>query len=287
MIPGVMRSNVRLPGIDIELCDYQWPKAFAACYVEDRYILGLLLDAPPAGSHAHFALPGSPETRIGKVVFVPKGVPMISRNDGGPQRIIRCALTETRFRAITGDTEHWTGKDLAPALDLEDPRLGLGLRRLFEELQTPDSINFAFSEALVQDLVIDLMHALGRRQNLASAGGLTRPQLRRIGARMIQADRELPSVAELAAMEGLSSRHLLRAFRASTGSSLREHLNLVFKRRAVQLLKGSNLPVARIAAQLGYRSVSSFSTAFRNMAGVPPTAYRGLVARVDPARVQA
>jgi AraC family transcriptional regulator len=269
-----MQTNVRLQGIDIELYDYHWPEAFAAAYVEDRYILGLSLDAPPAGSHAHFALPGSPEMPIGKVVFMPKGVPMISRNDGGPQRIIRCALSEARFRAITGDTADWTGKDLAPALDLEDPRLVLGLQRLFEELQTPNAVNFAFSEALVQDLVLDLMNTLGRRQSPISAGGLTRAQLRRIGARMMQADKELPSVAELAAMEGLSSRHLLRAFRASTGSSLREHLNLVFKRRAVQLLKNSNLPVTEIAAQLGYNRVSSFSTAFRNIAGVAPSAYR-------------
>jgi AraC family transcriptional regulator len=274
MIAGTMRANIRLQGIDIELYDYHWPEAFAASYVEDRNILGLSLDAPPAGSHAHFGLPGSPEMRIGKVVFMPKGVPMISRNDGGPQRIIRCVLTEARFRAITGDTGDWTGRDLAAALDLEDPRLVFGLQRLFEELQTPNVANFAFSEALVQDLVIDLMQALGRRQRLPIAGGLTRAQLRRIGARMMQPDIELPTVAELSALEGLSSRHLLRAFRASTGSTLREHLNLVFKRRAVQLLKHSSLPVAEIAAQLGYTRVSSFSTAFRNIAGVPPSAYR-------------
>jgi AraC family transcriptional regulator len=275
MIPGTMQTNVRLQGIDIELHDYHWPEACASSWVEDRYILGLSLTPPPAGSHAHFALPGSPDREIGKVVFMPAGVPMIFRNDGGPQRIIRCRLTEARFRAITGDTEDWTGKDLAPALDLEDPRLVFGLQRLFEELQTPNAVNFAFSEALVQDLVIDLMNALGRRQSPASAGGLTRTQLRRIGARMMQADKELPSVTELAAMEGLSSRHLLRAFRASTGSSLREHLNLVFKRRAVQLLKDSSLPVTEIAAQLGYNRISSFSTAFRNVAGVAPSAYRG------------
>ncbi len=285
MIPGTMRSNVRLQGIDIELYDYQWPEAFAAAYVEDRYILGLSLDPPPAGSHAHFALAGSPDMQIGKVVFMPKGVPMISRNDGGPQRIIRCALSEARFRAITGDTGAWTGRDLAVALDLEDPRLGLGLQRLFEELQTPDAVNFAFSEALVQDLMIDLMHALGRRQSRASAGGLTRCQLRRIGARMMQADQALPSVEELAAIEGLSSRHLLRAFRASTGSSLREHLNLVFKRRAVQLLKNGNLPITEIAARLGYDRVSSFSTAFRNLAGVPPSAYKSAAGGAEHARL--
>jgi len=43
---------------------------------------------------------------------------------------------------------------------------------------------------------------------------------------------------------------------------------------AAELLTGSNVNVATIAAQIGYESEAAFSRAFKKMIGVPPSAWR-------------
>jgi AraC-like DNA-binding protein len=43
---------------------------------------------------------------------------------------------------------------------------------------------------------------------------------------------------------------------------------------AAELLTGSNINVARVAAQIGYVSEAAFSRAFKKMIGVAPSAWR-------------
>jgi AraC family transcriptional regulator len=276
MHPGMIRAHVELQGVAIELCDYDWPQRYAASEVTDYFVLGLSLTTPPSGSRARFDLPGIADGNIGKLVFMPAGVPLIASCDGGQQTIIRCCLTEERFYAIVGDPGEWTRQDLTASIDLQDRALTQKFLPLLNAVQQPEPMNLAYSEALVQNLVFSLMRALGRQDGVSHypRGGLAGHQLRLIGERVMQMDAPLPSVLELAATLGMSPRHLLRAFRGSTGSSLRAHLDWVFRQRATRLLAQTALPVSEIAEMLGYRHVSSFSVAFRNSTGVAPSAYR-------------
>ena len=81
------------------------------------------------------------------------------------------------------------------------------------------------------------------------------------------------TLPETAATLSLSPRTLRRRL-ARQGSSFQELLDQVRFERARHLLLTTQLTVATIGLQLGYRDVANFRAAFRRWAGITPKAYR-------------
>lgn len=84
------------------------------------------------------------------------------------------------------------------------------------------------------------------------------------------------SLKRLAAHVYLSPSHLIRLFRAQTQQSPHEYVVLCRMDRAKYLLKTTDLPIKSIAAEVGYRSESSFTAAFTERIGISPRAFRTL-----------
>jgi AraC-like DNA-binding protein len=82
-----------------------------------------------------------------------------------------------------------------------------------------------------------------------------------------------PSLAELAALTGLSQFALLRAFRDATGLPPHAYLNQLRVRRA-RLLLDDGLPPAAVAAQTGFADQAHLTRHFKRVVGVPPAAYQ-------------
>jgi AraC-like DNA-binding protein len=82
-----------------------------------------------------------------------------------------------------------------------------------------------------------------------------------------------PSLAELAAMTGLSQFALLRAFRRETGMPPHAYLNQLRVRRA-RLLLDRGLAPADVAAQTGFADQAHLTRHFKRVLGVPPAAYQ-------------
>ncbi|MFB2531634.1 AraC family transcriptional regulator [Paracoccus sp. p3-h83] len=82
-----------------------------------------------------------------------------------------------------------------------------------------------------------------------------------------------PVLEEMAAALSLSPATLRRRLRAEGHSyaGLKDEIRLA---RAQALLTGGDLPVAEIAAELGYSEPSAFHRAFRNWTGTSPGAFR-------------
>ena len=81
-------------------------------------------------------------------------------------------------------------------------------------------------------------------------------------------------LARLAAVAGLSRYHFVRAFRAAYGETPMAHVTRRRIERAQDLLRGANLTVTEVCMLVGYTSLGSFSTRFRQLVGESPTAYR-------------
>ena len=60
----------------------------------------------------------------------------------------------------------------------------------------------------------------------------------------------------------------------TTGQSFRQWLNTCRLQKATQLLKETELEIARIALDTGFATVQHFSRVFSNIAGVSPRKYR-------------
>jgi AraC-like DNA-binding protein len=71
-----------------------------------------------------------------------------------------------------------------------------------------------------------------------------------------------------------SPRQLQRAFAESGGTSFRSELQRVRMERAATLLRFGSMPVARVAAAVGYRQPAQFAKAFRRHHGRAPSAFR-------------
>ena len=86
--------------------------------------------------------------------------------------------------------------------------------------------------------------------------------------------REPLDVAALARAARLSRAHFSREFRREFGSSPHQYLLNRRLERAAALLRNTDRSVADVCLTVGLRSVGSFTTSFRRVYGMPPTAYR-------------
>ena len=82
------------------------------------------------------------------------------------------------------------------------------------------------------------------------------------------------SIEELSRAVALSPYYLIRAFRRSYKQTPHQYLVGLRIARAKELLRNSDLSITEICVAVGFESLGSFSTLFRKVAGISPSAYR-------------
>ena len=153
---------------------------------------------------------------------------------------------------------------------------------------TPGSLpTFAMLEALCsaasrhqgEELALRLIERIvaalgeGRRSSAAPTGREARRVIEAI--RFIESDAARPiSLADLAAVAGMSKYHFLRVFRRLAGVTPHQYLISMRMRRAALALASSRRPVLAIALDSGFGDLSTFNNGFRSTFGLTPTQYR-------------
>ena len=102
------------------------------------------------------------------------------------------------------------------------------------------------------------------------------------------ADRDYASPLDLdalAAEAGVSKYHFLRCFTATYGVTPAAYLTERRIERAQDLLRATNLTVTEVCMAVGYSSLGSFSSRFRQLVGVTPSAYQQRWARTGGPRI--
>jgi AraC family transcriptional regulator len=215
--------------------------------------------------------------RFGPLSIVPADIPLSVRSPGAPpRRLISCRFDRQRFQSATGLGDAWDDAELAACLDVRGERIKSGLQRLARETEAP---GFA-SDLLVEGLGLTMMAEIARYlrgardSSAAKRGGLAPWQMRRIADAIESLPGAPPSLSELAALCGIGSRHLMRAFKHSTGGTVTDYVEEARARRAMRLLSETDLALADIARLLGFAAQSGFSHAFRRAVGEPPSIFR-------------
>jgi AraC family transcriptional regulator len=105
-------------------------------------------------------------------------------------------------------------------------------------------------------------------------GGLPACRLRRVMQYIQDNLHQELRLAELSALVHMSPFHFARLFKQSTGAS--PHRFLIQRRieHAAALLAAQPSPIGEIARSVGFRTPSHFTTTFRRVIGITPTAYR-------------
>jgi AraC-like DNA-binding protein len=84
----------------------------------------------------------------------------------------------------------------------------------------------------------------------------------------------------LASSAGVSKYHFLRCFAATYGKTPTVYLTERRIERAQDLLRATNLTVTEVCHLVGYTSLGSFSSKFRELVGASPSAYQARFAEV-------
>ena len=79
---------------------------------------------------------------------------------------------------------------------------------------------------------------------------------------------------ELAAVAGLSKYHFLRLFRSAYGRTPAAYLSERRVERAQDLLRATNLTVTEVCHAVGFSSLGSFSSRFRQIVGETPSEFQ-------------
>ena len=90
-------------------------------------------------------------------------------------------------------------------------------------------------------------------------------------------DRRFAEPIDLAAMAGTagySLHHFARAFRAAYGEPPATYLTRRRVERAMEMLRAPEPSVTEVCMRVGFASLGSFSTRFRDLVGESPSAYR-------------
>ncbi|MEN7430880.1 AraC family transcriptional regulator [Chromobacterium sp. TRC.1.1.SA] len=171
----------------------------------------------------------------------------------------------------------------APLMDLLPPVLHLRLdeeparllRAALEMIARENAAPALGSRLVVQKLVDVLLriHCLSS-QGDGWLGALADRRLSPL-LQAVHSDLAAPwRLESMAARAGMSRSAFARHFRARVGDTPLNHLTGWRIQRARTLLRESWLPLAEVAARVGYDSDAAFQRAFKRLTGLPPGEYR-------------
>ena len=144
-----------------------------------------------------------------------------------------------------------------------------------ELTRPPHPLQALISEGLSCALAAHLL----RRHNALQPGstpplpGLERYALERVRAYVAASIGQLITLADLAAVAGVSRFHFARRFKASMGISPMRYVERSRIDHARQLLGQGQLPLAEVALSVGFADQSHFTRRFRQHTGHTPAAY--------------
>lgn len=94
--------------------------------------------------------------------------------------------------------------------------------------------------------------------------------IRRIHDELVSDLTVRPTIEELSARHHISQTTLKHAFKTLYGQPIASYMKEYRMRRARELLLQTDLPIAQIAARVGYENQSKFTQAFKEVTGILP-----------------
>ncbi|MCJ0764890.1 AraC family transcriptional regulator [Variovorax terrae] len=126
---------------------------------------------------------------------------------------------------------------------------------------------------LVRELVAAVSYAYAQKGPALRIGRVD-SRVRRAIAYIQQHAANNPDLLTVAAHAGLSRSQFFARFKDSVGVTPQHYLDWVRLHLAVKMLAGSDMPLAEVAAQLGFYAPSHFTRFFAQHVAIPPSEFR-------------
>ena len=156
-----------------------------------------------------------------------------------------------------------------------DPFLTQLGRQLLAAAGSQHALGLLYVESLTNTLCHQLIeHHADYEQRIPHGRTLTGAVLARIDAYLEAAAEEAVTLETLAGLANLSVFHFARLFKAAKGVSPYQYVLSWKIRRALELLRAGDLPLASISDALGFATPASFSAAFKRAVGRSPREFQ-------------
>ncbi len=237
-------------------------------HAHDQFGIGVL----HAGAHRSWSGLGPVEAAAGDIITVNPG----EMHDGAPVqgrvRAWRMLYFDPGLVAqVLNDDMQGTVEIARPAL--RDPLLTTCFAQLFAGIVAPVPEVLAVEESLLRTLAL-LVARHGSRPPLVRGRP---PCVARALRHMDDAPQRSVTLAELAALSGVSRFQLLRGFARTVGTTPHAYLLQQRVRLARRLLAAGRRP-AEAAAEAGFADQSHLTRAFHRQLGITPARYRASTA---------
>ena len=269
---AMTEAEVVWPGLIIEqhhLKPLQFPESIA-----DSHLVAMHFR--PA--KVEWFLGGHPQTirmRRGSLDIVPRGTPL-----GGYSRdeteFLMLSLDPCIVERTAGESGAVNRVELVRQLGIRDPQIEHICLALKAELETGCLSGQLYGESLAVALSAHLLarYAVHVTDAHGHGGRLPACKLRRVIEFINDNLAEDLTLAELAAVTGMSAHYFSRAFKQSTGTPPHRYVTNCRVERAKRLLADDGLPLVEVGFSVGFQNQSHFTTLFHKLTGLTPKAYR-------------
>ncbi len=209
--------------------------------------------------------------RPGSLIFVPARHEWTGWDEGDEAGAYLLLTIDPWFAEKALRPEHLIA--LKPLIGFRDTMIEASLQKVAAELRSPDRISAVMAESQAVQALAHFIRLTGSDVEPLT-GGLSLGEMRMIQSIIEDHLRPPPTLDELASAIGVSRRHFFRVFKQTTGKTPHQYLEEQRLKRAVDLLRDTDLLATEIAIECGFSSSSHFASTFKRSFGMRPRDYR-------------
>ena len=198
---------------------------------------------------------------------------------GGPTRRIAAAIHPRLLVSALDETAHKSNVELTEHWNLIDPHITAVLFALTTDLDQGSPAGRLYGEALGNALAIYLLNRYAARgyTPVAYRRGLPGYRLKRVLDYIGENLGNDLSLAELAALVGMSQHYFAELFKKSTGQAPHQYVLSQRIERAKEGLAHGEHSIIRVGLEVGFHNPSHFARVFRRIVGASPSQFKSEV----------
>jgi AraC family transcriptional regulator len=272
-----LKGQFVLDGAVAEVRSFFWDNPETRIFENSEYVISRPIGRSASKQPIRRRLPDASGLRPwGPGAIEPPKSPVTVENGAGDVTFVTSFFSPEYFEK-TLELDEWTSDLTEAFISLKNPFLGAVLDHLAKEILAPRPT----SQTLVESLVASVSAELGSLvrqsdQTRATTGALARWQLKLVTELLDDVARQGQRIGleDVATRCSISVRHLVRAFKKSTGTTIHSYIRDRRLERIKAMLAANELSMAAIASATGYASPSQFSAEFRRLTGISPSTFR-------------
>lgn len=259
----------------IALEKYTVPAVFIARHEHPEHFLHVVLsgavkyEVNTRGRNLRFS------SRPGTIFLLPRGT-IDEVNWAGPTQRVAVAIDTSLLAHALEETAHQTDVELTEHWDLMDRHISALVLEMMADLDDNSPAGTIYGESVANALAVYLLnrYAVRRVTPAIYKGGLPGNRLKRVLDYIAAYLGENMSLAQLAAIVGMSPHYFSELFKQSTGRAPHNYILLQRIERAKQQLRDPKRSIIDAGLDAGFQNPSHFARMFRKLEGTTPSTYR-------------